>query len=309
MILVTIGEVSKIAGTSPTQLIGLKLAEILISKGKKVRILGKNLKQSNLPPNAEIVEGMITNPLATPEALKGIDRIFLADMEPGAIHDFVDIAKKEKVTRVVVLSSHGPEHEINYPPETWFWLAIERAIENSGMEWSHIRPSAVMGSMFEGTYPPTGSLWPEMINKGDTIKEPLVHAAYPFIDEDDLAEIASVALIENGYTGKIIEAGGKNISAKERLDAIRKVLHKEITLEEINADHAYQVWRNHGWPDETIEVVLNGLQEYGDNPEKYKQWTIDNADPFIQGMLGRSATSFHDWVAKNSSKFNYPTER
>ncbi|WP_037465697.1 NAD(P)H-binding protein [Shimazuella kribbensis] len=304
MILVTIGEVSKSPGTSPTQLIGLKLAGILLNKGQKVRILGKNLNHSIFPPDIEFVEGSITKPMETPEALKGIDRIFLAGAVPRAIDDFLDIAKKEKVTRIVVLSSHGPEHEINYPPETWFWLAIERAVENSGIEWSHIRPSAVMGSMFEGSYPPTGSLWHEMIKRGDTIKEPFVQSAYPFIDEDDLAEVASVALLENGYTEMIIEAGGKNISAKERIDEICKVLNKEVRLEEITTDQAYQVWKNHGWPDETIEVVFYGLQEYGDKPEKYKQWTKDNADPFIQSMLGRSATSFHDWVAKNSNKFN-----
>lgn len=304
MILVTIGEVSKYPGTSPTELIGQKLVEKLVGEGKKVRVLGKGHKKENFPTNIEIIDGSITNPSATPEALRDIDRVFLAGATPRTIHDFLNIAKKEKVTRIVVLSSHGPEHEIHYPPETWFWLAVERAVEASGMEWSHIRPSAVMGSMFEGSYPPTGSLWHEIIKKGESIKEPFTQSTYPFIDEEDLAEIASVALIEDGYTGKIIEAGGKNISAKERIDAISNVLNKEITLEEVTVEHAYQVWRNHGWPDETIEVVLFGLKEYGENPEKYNQWTIDHADPFIHKMIGRSATSFHDWVVKNANKFS-----
>jgi hypothetical protein len=82
----------------------------------------------------------------------------------------------------VVLSSHGPEYEEAYPPETWFWLAMERAVERSGMEWTHIRPSAVMGAMIEGTYPATGSDWPDTIRGERVVREAFLDSGhYPFI--------------------------------------------------------------------------------------------------------------------------------
>jgi uncharacterized protein YbjT (DUF2867 family) len=51
------------------------------------------------------------------------------------------------VQRIVLLSSHGPEYEQAYPDETWFWLAVEKGVQHSGIPATVIRPSAVMGSM------------------------------------------------------------------------------------------------------------------------------------------------------------------
>lgn len=87
----------------------------------------------------EVVEGSITRPVARADVFAGVDGVFLAGAVPATVRDALDVAEDAGVRRIVVLSSHGPEYEEAYPPETWFWLAIERAVEHSGMEWTHLR--------------------------------------------------------------------------------------------------------------------------------------------------------------------------
>ena len=74
------------------------------------------------------------------------------------------------------------------------WLAIEKAVERSGIAWTHIRPSAVMGAVLEGTYPATGSDWPETIPADGVVREAFLNEGhYPFIHEEDLAAVAAAA--------------------------------------------------------------------------------------------------------------------
>ncbi|WP_036720030.1 NAD(P)H-binding protein [Paenibacillus harenae] len=303
MILVTVVPAGKHPGASPTEPIGRCLVDRLIKAGEQVRVLAERPQTTGWPDGVEVVEGSITRPSESLDAFRGIKRVFLAGASPKTVREFLDQAQKGGVRRIVVLSSHGPEYEIHYPPETWHWLAIERAVEESGAEWAHIRPSAVMASTLTGCYPATGSAWVASIRTEGVIREPYIQAAYPFIDEGDLAGVAAAALLEDGYTGQIVEAGGANISAVERVRIIGETLGREIRLQEITPNQARELWRSQGWPEETIEVTLYALSEFGAHPAFYAQWTAENADPTIKQALGRSARTYAQWVADHVEDF------
>ncbi|MFD7631316.1 SDR family oxidoreductase [Streptomyces sp. NPDC059851] len=131
------------AGCSPTGTVGRRLARQLASAGERVRVLAEPDQLHDWPAGTEVVEGSVTRPLEYTEVFDGVDAVFLAGAVPATVQELLDTARDAGVRRIVVLSSHGPEYEEAYPPETWFWLAIERAVERSGMAWTHIRPSAV----------------------------------------------------------------------------------------------------------------------------------------------------------------------
>lgn len=259
-------------GHSPNQLVGRVLTEELQANGHEV---------------AEDAEAM-----------------FLAGATPQTVRPLVTAAVAAGVRRVVVLSSHGPEFEIEHPPQTWFWLAIERAVEELAPEWTHIRPAAVMGSMLAGGYPATGVGWLESIRAEGVVREP--RGYYPFIAERDLAAVAAAALLKPGYTGKILEAVGPPISTQERVDAIARALGRPIRIEGIGEEEARKLWREQGVDEDAITVTLYGLAEYSGRTDFYREWTASQR-PTVEEIIGRPLTSYADWAADNLSADTVPS--
>lgn len=87
---------------------------------------------SGWPAEVEVVIGSIGQPLPSAEIFAGVDAVFLAGAHPSTVEASLRSAGEAGVQRIVLLSSHGPEYEQYNPPETWHWLAIERAVERSG---------------------------------------------------------------------------------------------------------------------------------------------------------------------------------
>lgn len=110
--------------------------------------------------------------------------------------------------------------------------------------------------MLAGGYPSAGSSWAATIRRDRAIREPNGDAAYPFVDEDDLAAIAAIVLTDPTYAGSVIEANGPPISARERVALISHAIGERVQFEELTPDQARELWRCQGWPAETIEVTL-----------------------------------------------------
>ncbi len=298
-VLLTAVKARKDAGCSPTGIVGRSLARQLLQAGDSVRVLAEPEQLHGWPDGVEVVEGSITRPGEHAEVFDGVRAVFLA----GAVPETVREALALITGRVVVLSSHGPEYEEAYPPETWFWLAIERAVEASGLEWTHIRPSAVMGAVIEGTYPATGSDWPETIRAQRTVREAFANGGhYPFIHEDDLASVALAALTSGRYAGRVLEAVGLPISTRSRVDSIAKAIGADITAVELTPEESRQVWRDRGWPDSGIDVTLYALEEYGARLSELTQWTLDQRPP-VREIIGRPLRGFDAWAAEHVNLF------
>ncbi|GII01381.1 SDR family oxidoreductase [Planobispora takensis] len=293
----------KDAGSSPTGIVGRSLARQLLAAGDRVRVLAEPGQTDGWPEGAEVAEGSITRPAEHAEVFAGVDGVFLAGAVPATAPDALAIAGDAGVRRIVVLSSHGPEYEQAYPPETWFWLAIERAVERSGMEWTHIRPSAVMGAMIEGTYPATGSDWPDTIRSERTVREAFLNdGCYPFIHEDDLAAVAVAALRTGEHAGAVLEAVGPPIATRSRVAAIAEAIGCDIAAVDLPPEVGRARWRRRGWPDGGIEVTLYALREYGARFAELTRWTLDQR-PSVREIIGRPPRGFGDWAAENAGLF------
>jgi uncharacterized protein YbjT (DUF2867 family) len=293
----------KDAGSSPTGIVGRSLARQLLDTGDRVRVLAEPGQVDGWPDGVKVVEGSITRPLEHAEVFAGVDGVFLAGAVPTTVRDALKVAQDAGGRRIVVLSSHGPEYEQAYPSETWFWLAIERAVEFSGMEWTHIRPSAVMGAVIEGTYPATGSDWPDTIRDERIVREAFLNDGhYPFIHEDDLAAVAAAALRTDDYVGAVVEAVGLPISTRSRVASIAKAIGRDIAVAEVTPDDSRANWRRRGWPDNGIDVTLYALQEYGTRLAELTRWTLDQR-PAVHEIIGRPPRGFDEWAVENAHLF------
>ncbi|NXY97208.1 NAD(P)H-binding protein [Streptomyces sp. BR123] len=302
--LLTVVSPRKGAGCSPTGIVGRRLARQLTAAGDRVRVLAESDQLHDWPAGTEVVEGSVSRrPLEYAEAFEGVDAVFLAGAVPETVEEVLDTARTAGVRRIVVLSSHGPEYELAHPPETWFWLAVERAVERSGMEWTHIRPSAVMGAAIEVTYPATGSDWPDTIRTEGVVREAFLNDGhYPFIHEDDLAAVAAAALRTGDHVGRILEAVGLPISTRARVESIARAIGRDIATVDTTPDESRETWRRNDWPDDSIDVTLYALQEYGAHLAELTQWTLDQR-PSVHEITGRRPRPFDAWAREHAHLF------
>lgn len=299
VILLTAVAPSKREGASPTGLVGRHLAGQLLDRGASVRVLAEPEQLEGWPPGVEIVRGSVTNPQDATAAFTGVARVFLAGAEPGSAKAVVKAAVAAGVERIVVLSSHGPEYEVQFPPETWFWLAVEKAVEASGVAWTHIRPSAVMGACLEGTYPATGSDWAVSIRREGVVREALLEGGYyPFIHEADFAAVAAAALLEEGYAGRVLEAVGLPISTRSRIAAIEDAIGRKVATQELTTSQSRDAWGRQGWPSGGIQVTLYGLKAYASRLNELTEWTLAQ-EPSVEAMIGRRPISFEQWAREH----------
>jgi uncharacterized protein YbjT (DUF2867 family) len=300
--LITVVPPRRLPGAVPTGPVGRRLARQLLAAGETVRVLAPGPEARGWPDGVELIEGSVLDPAASPQAFSGLDRMFLAgatpetrDQTPRPVYEVLRRAADGGVRQATVLSSHGPVFEIRQPPEQWYWLAVERAVEESIPSWTHIRPSAVMASILDEGYPPTGSSWAATIRGNGVIREPNIDAAYPFIDEDDLAAVAVVTLLSTAHAGSVIEAIGPSISTRARIDIISNAIGRPVNLEELSPDQARQLWREQGWPAETIETTLWAQAQFIAQPLA--------PDTTIERVLGHPARTFEQWINAHLDAF------
>ncbi len=115
---------------------------------------------------------------------------------PGAadaIKAFVQKAKRHGVTRLVLLSGRGEEEA----------QACERIVQASGLEWTIIRASWFNQNFSEGAFI-------DMVVNG-AITLPAGDTPEPFVDIDDIAQIAVAALTEDRHAGEIYEVTGPRL--------------------------------------------------------------------------------------------------
>lgn len=115
---------------------------------------------------------------------------------PGAtdaIQSLVSKAKRHGVQRLVLLSGRGEEEA----------QACERIVQECGIDWSIVRASWFNQNFSEGAFV-------EMVQAGQ-ISLPDVATPEPFVDVDDIAEVATVALTQPGHVGEIYEVTGPRL--------------------------------------------------------------------------------------------------
>lgn len=132
--------------------------------------------------------------------LQGVQAVyvnFAPDLAiPGAtdaIQAFVERAKHHGVKRLVLLSGRGEEEA----------QACERIVQGSGIDWTIVRASWFYQNFSEGAFV-------DMVLSGH-IALPAGEILEPFVDVDDIAEVAVAALTESGHTGEIYEVTGPRL--------------------------------------------------------------------------------------------------
>jgi uncharacterized protein YbjT (DUF2867 family) len=137
-----------------------------------------------------------------------------------AIGTLARLALEEGVRRLVLLSGRG-EVEAE---------RAERALQESGADWTVLRCSWFMQNFSE-------ALMLDQVREG-VVALPAGDVAAPFVDADDIADVAVTALTEPGHSGRLYElTGPRALTFAEAVGAIAgatglDVRYVPITLDE-----------------------------------------------------------------------------
>lgn len=177
--------------------------------------------------------------------LEGVDAAYVSyspDLAmPGAtdaIQAFVDRAKRHGVRRLVLLSGRGePEAQ-----------ACEGIVQRSGLEWTVVRASWFFQNFSEGAFT-------EMVLAG-RITLPAGEVPEPFVDVDDIAEVATRALSEQGHAGEVYEVTGpRAMTFSEVADELSRATGREITFLPVPHDAFLDEVRRSGAPREVVWML------------------------------------------------------
>jgi len=272
--------------TGATGNVGRLVVDQLLGTGVQIRALTNNPTKANLPEGVEVAEGFIGKPETVKGTLPGIDRLYLAPY-PKTAQAVVDLAVEAGVTRIVDLSSSGADDEANADPASWWFYAVERAVEGApGLEWTHLRPGEFMLNALT---------WADSIRAEGVVRAAYGAAAYAPLDLQDVAAVAAKALLEDGHHGrKYAMTGPESLSKIEKVRIIGEVLGREIRFVEIGHAEARDEMLALGY-GEAADWLLDGDARMIGHPQPVLSTVPD--------LLGRPARTLAQWVRDHADAF------
>jgi uncharacterized protein YbjT (DUF2867 family) len=200
---------------------------------------------------------------------------------PGAtdaIRAFVEKAAAQGVERLVLLSGRGEEEA----------QACERIVQEAGVEWTVIRASWFMQNFSEGEF--LG-----MVLDG-AITLPAGEVPEPFIDINDIADVAVAALTEEGHAYEIYEVTGpRMLTFNDLAQEISKAVGREVQFIQVPKEAFAGAIAESGAPDD-IAWLLNYLFET----------VLDGRNTYlcdgVQRALGREPADFADFACRIAAR-------
>jgi uncharacterized protein YbjT (DUF2867 family) len=270
--------------TGATGNVGRLLVDHLIKSDLQVRALTNNPTKAALPDGVEVFEGYLGRPNSLPAALEGVDLLYLAPL-PRTLPQLIPLVQAAGIKRIVALSSSDAENEAQGDPASWHYYAVERAVEDSGIPWSILRP---------GEFMTNAVIWADQIRNTGIVRSGYGDSRSTMIDLDDIAAIAARVLLEDGHIGKrYLLSGPEAISRREMVQQLGEALGRELQFMEL--DHAEAIKELSLVMGEYAEWYVEGLAMLQQHPPKPDLTRFD--------FTGEPATTFAQWARANVSLF------
>ncbi|WP_338780163.1 NAD(P)H-binding protein [Streptomyces sp. DG1A-41] len=282
--------------TGATGNVGRNVVRRLAEAGAEVRALSRSPRPAGLPEAVRATAGDLTQPESLVDALKGVDRMYLFPVAETA-RDVVALARQAGVRRIVVLSSGA----VTAGFDTDFHLPVERAVEESGLEWTHVRPGEFAMNKL--------ALWGPSIRAEGVVRDPYPDAAWCPVHEQDIADVAALALLEDGHCGRAYTLNGPDmLSQRRQVELIAEAIGRPIRFEVVSRDEAREIYREQGgFAAENADFLL-GFEDYsGDETDPQAP---AESDPTAAGpastaeeVTGFPARTFAQWAHDHAREF------
>ena len=256
---------------------------VLGGTGKTGRRVVERLEARGLPVRVGSRSGEPPFDWEKPEtwapALEGVGAVYLTYYPdfalPGAIEatkSFTDLAIESGAPRIVLLSGRGePLAERG-----------EDVLRDTGAELTILRSTWFMQNLSE-------DYMREHVLSGE-IRLPAGDVPTPFLDADDIADVAVAALTDDRHVGQLYElTGPRSLTLAQVAVEISEAVGREVRYVPISIEQHAAEAAEHGAPPEMVELLTYLFSEVvdGRNAE-----TTDG----VRRALGREARDFRDFA-------------
>lgn len=266
--------------------VGGELVRVLASKGRPARALVRPGREAPpLPAGVTAVPGDLNDPSSLSTALAGVDGLFLlpgyADM-PAVLAE----ARRAGVRRVVQLSGMSADSDDLDNAVTRYMADSERAVRESGIAWTIVRPAAFMTNAFR---------WLPQLRAGDVVRAPFAGVRAATIDPADIAEVAALALITSDHEGRSYAVSGPQaLTPADQVATLGQVLRRDLRFVAQPDDEA-RAEMSKTMPAKYVDAFFRF----------YVDGTLDESKvlPTVQALTGRPPRTFAQWAADHAAAF------
>src|SRR5918995_3740542 len=194
-----------------------------------------------------------------------------------AVRSFAKLAVENGVRTLVLLSGRGePEAERAE-------LALREVVDaKAGAEWTILRSTWFMQNFSE-------DYMLEHVLSGE-IRLPAGDVPTPFVDADDIADVAVAALTEEGHAGQLYElTGPRSLTFAEAAAEIAEAAGHEVRYVPVSLEEHAAEAAEHGVPAEVVELLTYLFSEVVDGRN------ADTTDG-VRRALGREGRDFADYA-------------
>jgi uncharacterized protein YbjT (DUF2867 family) len=212
-------------------------------------------------------------------ALRDVESVYVSyfpDLAvPGAVatvRSFAELAVESGIRRLVLLSGRGEEEA----------QRAELAVQQAGAEWTIVRCS-----WFSQNFSENYLLEPILSGK---VALPAGNVPEPFVDAEDIADVAVAALTEDGHAGELYElTGPRLLTFAEAINEISRTSGHKIRFVPVSVEEYASMLTEHNVPAEFVWLLTYLFSEVLDGRNAY---LTDG----VQRALGRESKDFADYA-------------
>ena len=198
---------------------------------------------------------------------------------PGAaatVGDFANLAVKSGVRRLVLLSGRGEDGA----------LLGEQAVRDSGADWT-MRSSWFSQNFSEGFFV-------DQVMNGE-VALPAETVQEPFVDADDIADIAVAALTNDRHAGQLYElTGPRLLTFPQAIEEIARAAGREIRYVQVSPEQYASMLAELYVPAEFVTLMNYLFTEVLDGRNAH----LTDA---VQRALGRPPRDFADYARETAA--------
>jgi len=217
-------------------------------------------------------------------ALRDVESVYVSyfpDLAvPGAVatvRSFAELAVESGIRRLVLLSGRGEEEA----------QRAELAVQQAGAEWTIVRCSWFSQNFSE-------SHLAEPVRAGE-VALPAGDVPEPFVDADDIADVAVAALTQEGHAGRLYElTGPRLLTFADAVAEIARASGHEIRFVPITIEQYAGALAEDGLPDDAVALIAYLFTEVLDGRNARL------ADG-VQLALGRPPRDFADYARRTAA--------
>jgi uncharacterized protein YbjT (DUF2867 family) len=275
-----------VTGASGT--VGREVAKRLAERGAPARLALRDPSRDVEGADAlERARFDFHDPSGFEGALRGVDRVFL--LRPPQLADvrrdfdpFLVAMLQAEVKRVVFLSVRGAERNPLLPHRR-----IEKALERSGLAWTHLRPNDWMqnfATVHRDDIRTRGEIWAPA-GKGRT----------SFVDARDVAEAAAAVLTEEGHGGHAYPlTGGEELDLDEVAALLSQILGRRVSYRNPGVVAFLRHVRAAGRPL-SLGLVMTGVYTIA------RLGLAAGVSPELERLTGRPPTPFRSFAEDHAA--------